>query len=99
MSCNVVVVGERGVGKTALVNRFINDSFTKVQDLNSHGYDKKSVKKMKDAYLLNLKRYDCCLKDIFLLLAGLLRVKDAKPLQAAQCWLSESSLQCVRHPG
>ena len=29
MSCNVVVVGERGVGKTALVNRFIDDSFTK----------------------------------------------------------------------
>ena len=30
MSCNVVIVGERGVGKTAMVNRFIYDSFSKV---------------------------------------------------------------------
>ena len=30
MSCNVVIVGERGVGKTAMVNRFIHDSFSKV---------------------------------------------------------------------
>ena len=30
MTCNVVIVGEKGVGKTALVNRFINNSFSKV---------------------------------------------------------------------
>ena len=30
MSCNVVIVGEKGVGKTALVNRFMHDSFSKV---------------------------------------------------------------------
>ena len=30
MSCNVVIVGGKGVGKTALVNRFIHDSFSEV---------------------------------------------------------------------